>query len=326
MIRPLATLRAHPKTSIALLLIVIFAIAAIWNAYRPTSLALRMNAYSGGSAPTMAVSESAVGAPGMAYSDKMVPPSDNIGIMPPVPYPPTAGPTAAQVDQKIIKNGYLQLVVDKVSDAAARVTQIATSRGGFVQNSTVTERGDGTYSGNVDVRVPVMKFDEAMSEIKKLATLVKSDTSTGQDVTEQYSDLQAQLRNAQAQEQTYLAILKQARTVEDTLKVQEQLGIIRGQIESLQGRIQYLTNSTSYSTISVSLEEEPVVRAPTKEFRIWAIIKEATQTLVAAIQNIVAGIIWAVIVWGGILLPLGVLLWIILKLWKRRSPPPVKKR
>jgi len=235
--------------------------------------------------------------------------------------PPTAGPTAAEVDQKLIKNGYLRLVVDKVADAAAEVGRIATARGGFVQSSSVTERGDGSYSGETTVRVPVDKFEEAMAEIKKLATLVKSDTSTGQDVTEQYTDLQAQLRNAKAQEEVYLEILKQAKTVEDTLLVQDRLGNIRAVIESLEGRMKYLENATSYSTITVSLEEEPVVRAPTKEFRLGAIVRDAAQTLVNALQELVAGLIYAVIVWGGILLPIGLIAWIVWKIWKRRSMP-----
>jgi len=232
---------------------------------------------------------------------------------------PTAGQTAAEVDQKIVKNGYLRLVVEKVSDSASEIARLATARGGFVQSSSVTERGDGTYSGNVSVRVPVEKFEETMSAIKELATLVKSDTSTGQDVTEQYTDLQAQLRNAKAQEETYLAILKQARTVEDTLKVQERLGQIRSVIESYEGRLKYLENTTSYSTISVSLEEEATVRAPTKEFRLSAIFKNAVQTLVSAAQDLAAGLIYVVIVWGGILLPIALLAWIVWKIRKGRA-------
>ena len=319
--RLLAFLRARPKTAIVAVVVLMFVAAGIWEAAgRPKPVVQY-----GLAMPTTAVREGAVsGSGGYAIGAPAPAPAYDIGIMPPVP--PSAGQTAAEVDQKIIKNGYLQLVVDKVSDAADQVGRIATARGGFVQSSSVTERGDGTYSGDVSVRVPVDTFDESMAEIKKLATLVKSETSTGQDVTEQYSDLQAQLRNAQAQEETYLAILKQAKTVSDTLQVQQQLGIIRGQIESLQGRIQYLTNATSYSTISVSLEEEPAVRAPTKEFRIVAIIKEATQALVAAVQNIVAGLIWAIILWGGILLPLGLILWLIVRLWKRRAKPPMRSK
>ena len=97
--------------------------------------------------------------------------------------------------------------------------------------------------------------------------------TTGQDVTEQYTDLEAQLRNAKAQEEVYLEILKQAKTVEDILLVQDRLGNIRAVIEGLEGRIKYLENATSYSTITVSLQEEPVVRAPTKEFRLGASVR-----------------------------------------------------
>lgn len=238
-------------------------------------------------------------------------------VMP--PYEPTAGETAAQVDQKIIKNGYLQLSVEKVAETSVRITDMAARRGGFLQSSSITERGDGTYSGDVTVRVPAKEFEAAMNEIKSYAKLVKRETATGQDVTEQYTDLEAQLRNARAQEETYLAILKQARTVEDTLMVQDRLGAVRAQIESLQGRMQYLENVTSYSTISVSLSEEPNVRVPTREFRPVAIMKQAFQTLVAVFQNLVAGLIWLVIVWGGVLLPLGLVAWLAWKRWKRRS-------
>ena len=231
---------------------------------------------------------------------------------------PSAGPTAAEVDQKIIKNGYLRMEVAKVADAAADITGIATARGGFIQSSSVTERGDGTYSGDISVRVPVEKFEETMGEIKKLATVVRHETSSGQDVTEQYTDLEAQLRNAKAQEEVYLEILKQAKTVEEILQVQQYLGQIRAQIESYEGRLKYLQNMTSYSTISVALEEEPVVRAPTKEFRLGAIVRDAVQVLVNAVQDLVAGLIYVVIVWGGILLPVGLVAWVVWKIWKRR--------
>ena len=85
--------------------------------------------------------------------------------------------------------------------------------------------------------------------------------------------------------------------------------------------MKYLENATSYSTITVSLEEEPVVRAPTKEFRLGAIVRDAAQTLVNALQELVAGLIYAVIVWGGILLPIGLIAWIVWKIWKRRMMP-----
>jgi hypothetical protein len=113
--------------------------------------------------------------------------------------------------------------------------------------------------------------------------------------------------------------LKQAKNVEDILSVQERLGSIREQIETLKGRIHYLTNATSFSTISLTVSEEPAVRAPTKEFRPVAIIKAAFQTLVVVGQEAVAGAIWLVIVWGGILLPMSFVAWFVYRAWKRRA-------
>lgn len=326
-----AYFKQKPKTGLAILGVALVITAAVmWNDRKPYPLAFdRGEAMLGVTTDSYAYEESAAGGgyPGkaMAPSIAPMPPADYDGrdmalLYMPSPQP-TAGQTAAEVDQKIVKNGYLRMVVEKVADAAADVAKIAVERGGFVQSSSVTERGDGSYGGDVSVRVPVAKFEETMSAIKGLATLVKHETATGQDVTEQYTDLEAQLRNAKAQEEVYLEILKQARTVEDILKVQERLGSIRSVIESYEGRLKYLENTTSYSTISVSLEEEATVRAPTKEFRIGAIFRGAVQTLVAAAQDLAAGLIYVVIVWGGLLLPIGLVAWIVWKIWKRRMTP-----
>jgi hypothetical protein len=240
------------------------------------------------------------------------------GIVP-VPPPPEAGATAAEVDQKIIKAGSLDLVVDDVSSAVNRITAIATGKGGFVQDSNVSERDDGTHAGSMTIRVPADKFEETSTEVKKLATLVKSETATGQDVTEQYTDLQAHLKNAQAEEAAFLAILQQAKTIPDILAVEQQLADIRGQIESLQGQIKYLSNVTSYSTLTVSLAEEPAVNIPTKEFRPLTSAKEAVQALVAVFQNLAVTLIWVVIVGGGVLLPILLVAWLIVKLVQRKS-------
>ncbi len=225
----------------------------------------------------------------------------------PVPMPPTAGETAAEVDQKIIKNGSIRMTVDDVSAASDRISAIATAKGGFVQGSSSSERTDGTREGYVTIRVPSKDFEATMTEVKALAKLVRNDSTNSQDVTEQFTDLAAQLRNAKKQEETYLAVLAKASTVEDILKVQERLGYVRGTIESLEGRMKYLENVTSYSTVSVTLEEEPAVRLPTKEFRPAAAVKAAVQALVAAFQKTVEALIWIVIVGGGIAAPVALL-------------------
>jgi len=209
--------------------------------------------------------------------------------------------------------------VDDVSQSASEIGTLATGKGGFVQDSSVSEREDGTHYGSVTVRVPAKEFESTMAEIKKLATLVKNETSTGQDVTEQYTDLQARLKNAQSEEAAFLDVLRQAHTVTDILAVEQQLFQIRAQIESLQGQIKYLENVTAYSTISVSLSEEPAVRVPTKEFRPFSAMKEAAQALFAIFQNLIIVLIWVIIVGGGTLLPILLVAWVIKRFLKRQK-------
>lgn len=247
--------------------------------------------------------------------------ADEVSIMPPI-IEPSGGQTAAEVDQKIIKNGSLSLTVKGVGEAASQITALAAGKGGYVQTSSVEERIDGTHYGNISIRVPAREFENALSDIKKLALVVKSESVSGQDVTEEYTDLEAQLVNARAQEKQYLAILDKAKNVEEILKVQDYLGRVRQQIEQLQGRLKYLENMTSYSTIACYLEEEPVVQMPTKEFRPLSSLKEAVQTLVEAAQGLAVAVIWIVIVGGGALLPfafLALVIWLVVRAIRRRK-------
>lgn len=229
----------------------------------------------------------------------------------------TSGSTAAEVDQKIIKTGYLELVIDSADEAAAKISALTTSKGGYTQDSSISEDPDGTRYGTMTVRVPADEFENTMTEIKKMAVTVSTESVSGQDVTEEYTDLEAQLKNAQAQEAEYLVILKKAESVEDILSVQSYLGEIRGQIETLQGRIKYLSNLTSYSTITVYLSEDPTISIPSKEFRPWSAIKEAAQAVVSILQGLVITAIWLVILGGGVLIPVAAIIWLGIRVVKK---------
>lgn len=225
------------------------------------------------------------------------------------PQPIVGGETAAEVEQRIIKTGFLDMVVENVSETATRVSALASGKSGFVQDSSVSEREDGTHFGQITVRVPVTEFEKTVAEMKTYATVVKTESVTGQDVTEQFTDLQARLRNAEAQEAELLEILKKAEDVEDILAVQQYLFQVRAEIESLQGQIKYFENLTAYSTITAYLAEEPTLRVPTKEFRPLDIIKEAGQLLVAAAQQIATGLIYLIIIGA----PIALVIWGIVK-------------
>ncbi|TAK04108.1 DUF4349 domain-containing protein [Patescibacteria group bacterium] len=246
--------------------------------------------------------------------------ADGRGIPSPVP-PMMGGSTAAEVDQKLIKTGSLDLVVDSVPETASKLSVIAAGKGGFVQDSSVSEREDGTHFGSVTVRVPAAQFEAMVSEAKELATLVRNESVNGQDVTEQYTDLQARIKNARAQETAYLDIMRRAGTIEDILAVQRELSNVRAQIESMEGSLKYLENATSYSTLSVSLSEEPSVRLPSKEFRPLSSLREAAQALITVLQGLVTFAIWFVVIGAGMLIPLLVVVYVAYRPVKRFFAP-----
>jgi hypothetical protein len=257
---------------------------------------------------------------GFAYSDKSMVAADSFM---PSPMPPSyGGQTAAEADeQRIIKSADLALAVDGVEAKTYDIISIATGRGGFVQSSNLVEDQAGYKTGYVTVRVPSETFEDSVAAIKELAVRVERESINGQDVTEQYTDLEARLRSAQAQEEQYLEILDQATTVQDILAVQSYLQSIRYEIESLQGQIDSLGNQTEYSTISVSLSEEVRVKVPTEKFDLGRDIRLAFDAVVRLAQAALTFLVFFVIVGGAIVIPAGLfialIVWVIKKIVAR---------
>jgi hypothetical protein len=108
------------------------------------------------------------------------------------------------------------------------------------------------------VRVPAERFSEALDEIRTTATRVVIETVKGQDVTEEFIDIEAQLKAKKSLEEQFMAIMKRANSVEDALEVQSQLADVRGEIERIEGRKRFLENQSSLSTIKVRLQTAKV--------------------------------------------------------------------
>ena len=165
----------------------------------------------------------------------------------------------ADIDRKIVRNGYMTLEVNDITEAVVSITGVANGLGGYVVSSSKQGDKDITY-GHISIRVPSDRFDTALSQIRKLAISVPNESTNSQDVTEEYTDLQAQLRNLEATEAQYLELLKKAEKVEDILAVQRELSNVRGQIEQTKGRIQYLDRTTDMALINVDLQKtKPIV-------------------------------------------------------------------
>ena len=219
-------------------------------------------------------------------------------------------------EARVIKQAEIDLLVSSTPDTQVALADLAKRLGGFVRDASTYERIDKVLYGQAVLRIPVASFEATLSDIRALGLRVQSERVTGTDVTEQFADLEAQLRNARAEEQAYLALLGRAGSVGDLLQVQRELSNVRGRIEHMEGRKTYLENQTDLATITVSLSEKPSLIAPTSDFRFVDTIKEALQTLVVAFQEIVRGAVWIVVLGIGIALPAGLIAWGIYRLYK----------
>ncbi len=163
-------------------------------------------------------------------------------------------PGEATADRMLAKTGYLTLEVTDVAEAVDQVARLARELDGYVVSST--KHGDeDDISGYVHIRVPVHGFDEALARLRQLAIDVPYESTESEDVTEEYTDLESQLRNLEATEAQYLALLEKAETVEDILAVQRELSNVRGEIEWIKGHMQYLERTSAMALIQVDLEE-----------------------------------------------------------------------
>ena len=224
-------------------------------------------------------------------------------------------------ERMIIKTGSLSLVVEDVRDAIAQITTYAEANGGFVVSSN-TYKYDLSLSGDVVIRIPSEVFDKGVGDVKALGE-VTSESVYGQDVTEEFVDLEAQLTNLRATETQFLEIMKRAVEIEDVLAVQKELNWVRGDIERIEGRMKYLQESSTLSTLTVYLATDPAGLPIVDDEDTWkpiAVVKDAVRALIDAGQWVVNAGIWVVIyspVWiAGLLL-----LWAMWKLaqwgWKK---------
>jgi len=178
---------------------------------------------------------------------------------------------AEAMDRKILRDANLTLEVSAPEDTQRKISSIAESLGGFVVTSESKQRQSAegaTYELEVNlvIRVPAAQFGPALDQIRAASNRVVQEKITGQDVTEEFIDLEAHLKTQKALELQFLEIMKQAHKVEDALEVQRQIAEVRTEIEKLEGRKRFLENRASLSTITVSLQTPTAIAVNTSGF------------------------------------------------------------
>jgi Domain of unknown function (DUF4349) len=195
-------------------------------------------------------------------------------------------------DRLVIENADLAIVVKDPKARMAEIAALAKKMGGYVVSSNLyqsyTSLGQEVPEATIVIRVPADQLDEALTEIKKDAVDIQTETRSGQDITNIYIDLQAQLKAKQAAEAKLLEIMDQATRAEDVLAVYLQVQQVQTEIEQLKGQIKYYDEAVATSAINVRLIAEegtqPIQIGP------WTpggAAKEAIQDLILFVQDFV---------------------------------------
>lgn len=226
-------------------------------------------------------------------------------------------------ERKIIRNAELNLETEEPEEAQRQITAIAENTGGFVvesqqTNSDTTSKKHDTIS--MSVRVPATKFSDAMAAIRTTSQRVIFETVKGDDVTEEFIDVEARLKAKKALEQQFVEIMKRAATVDDALSVQSQLADVRGDIEKIEGRKRFLENQASLSTIKIRLQTPTAFTASSSGF--GNRLGEAFATGLDFALNFVLGLVTVVVAILPFALMIGLPAFLFFRfVWRRRHQP-----
>jgi len=208
-------------------------------------------------------------------------------------------PALSDAERKIVRTADLAVVVTDAEPAIKSITDLTESAGGYVSESKAWREGE-QLRAHITARIPAEQLDSVVEAIKKLGVRVERDNVTGQDVTEEYSDLNAQLTNLEATEKELRELLSEVRQrtqkAEDILQVYRELTTIRGEIERVKGRIQYLGNLTALATVSVDLIPDALAKPVVEPgWRPLETLRSAGRALVNSLKGIADVLIWLVV-------------------------------
>ena len=247
--------------------------------------------------------------------------------------PQDSAPGALASMHMIIKNAEIKLLVADADVAIDRATQVVGDAGGYIISSRVWSQpyydGKNYKYATISIGVPVDQFEHTLSRLRGLSVQVLDETASGEDVTNQFVDLQSQLTNLEATRERIKSFLDSAKTIDEALRINQELSNIEAQIEQIKGQMNYLQDRSAYSTITINLEPklpEPTP-TPTPVSNPWnpaGTFKNAKETVTSVYQGILDFLIGFFVVLVPILAPPALIIWILWKLFRRKPNKPAQ--
>lgn len=163
------------------------------------------------------------------------------------------------VDRMVIYKANLRMRVKNFENAQREMEAKAKKYGGFMIGSNSYRDSNEQVSGSITIRIPQEHFQDFLNDAEGSAEEVLERNVNGQDVTEEYVDLESRLKAKKVVEERLLEFMKDAQKTEDLLKISNDLSVVQEEIERLMGRMKYLENQSALSTVTIDLYEENVI-------------------------------------------------------------------
>ncbi len=226
-----------------------------------------------------------------------------------------------EIARKIIRHAVIEQKVKDLDEAVEKVMQLVADSRGYLQSSSIREYSERERIANYVLRIPEGSYDTVLMQLRQIGKNVNMSES-GNDVSEEYYDNEARIKNLKLQEEAVQKLFDRADKMEDILAIQKELFAIRGNIESLQGRNRYLDNLTSLSTIELTIREvKPVEYLKEEDESAISRAKEGfIDTLAGLTRFVVEMFVFLVSALPVLIIFVGILafvLWFLLK--KRRN-------
>lgn len=203
-------------------------------------------------------------------------------------------------DRLIIKTKSVQMEVENVVATKAKIEQVVKHFKGYVSNLYTSsdglptpeplaagEKGDKIIRATIETKVPAKDLDRFVAEIKKLGN-IESEQEQAQDITLEYVDLSARLKNQRAAEERLLEMYNAAKTVEDMIKIEQQLTTVRGEIEALQGQIQFYDQAVAMATVTIEIHEPAEISTPEWRKNFFDALNQAINNFMSVLTGIIA--------------------------------------
>lgn len=259
----------------------------------------------------------AADAAGSGYAGKMMA-AENPDFSTVAPDMMEGNSAVAETEKRVVRNGDLSIRVEDAEWSADEIDRIATRLGGFTASRSISssmpgypmpmvqdesmgygiskQSSNAPQTGVVIIKIPSDKFAEANAAIRGIASVVLNESSSASDVTAQFADLEARIKNKYAEEEAFTKILNTTLgKVADVLQVTRELSRVRGEIEQLETQKKYMESQTDMASISVSLSEDVKVGTTTNSWRPWQTVKSAVNALISQCRNFIDGAIYFVV-------------------------------